>query len=113
MNQSIVLAIDVPADAARVFEILSTTEGQRGFWTANCDVTSSTARFGFAAAPVDLNSATVEQLDGLPGIGPVTAQKIVDYRAEHGPFTSVDDLDAIPGIGPARIENLRGLVTPS
>ena len=55
MSQSIVLAIDVPADAARVFEILSTTEGQRGFWTANCDVTSSTARFGFAAAPVDLN----------------------------------------------------------
>jgi competence protein ComEA len=64
-------------------------------------------------APVDLNSATVEQLDALPGIGPVTAQKIVDYRTEHGPFTSIDDLDAIPGIGPARIENLRGLVTPS
>jgi competence protein ComEA len=65
------------------------------------------------AAPVDLNSATVEQLDALPGVGPVTAQKIVDYRTAHGPFTSVDDLDAIPGIGPARIENLRGLVTPS
>ena len=64
------------------------------------------------SAPVDLNSATVEQLDALPGIGPVTAQKIVDYRTEHGPFTSVDDLDAIPGIGPARIENLRGLVIP-
>ncbi len=64
------------------------------------------------SAPVDLNSATVEQLDALPGVGPVTAQKIVDYRNEHGPFTSVDDLDAIPGIGPARIENLRGLVIP-
>ena len=62
------------------------------------------------AAPVDLNTATVEQLDALPGIGPVTAQKIVDYRTQNGPFTSVDDLDAIPGIGPARIENLRGLV---
>ena len=67
---------------------------------------------GAPTAPVDLNSATVEQLDALPGIGPVTAQKIVDYRQEHGPFTSVDDLDAIPGIGPARIENLRGLVVP-
>jgi competence protein ComEA len=65
------------------------------------------------SARVDLNSATVEQLDALPGVGPVTAQKIVDYRTEHGPFTSVDDLDAIPGIGPARIEDLRGLVTPS
>jgi len=65
------------------------------------------------SAPVDLNSATVEQLDALPGVGPVTAQKIVDYRTEHGPFTSVDDLDAIPGIGPARIEQLRGLVIPS
>jgi competence protein ComEA len=65
------------------------------------------------SAPVDLNSATVEQLDALPGIGPVTAQKIVDYRTAHGPYTSIDDLDAIPGIGPARIENLRGLVTPS
>lgn len=63
-------------------------------------------------APVDLNSATAEQLDALPGIGPVTAQKIVDYRQAHGPFTSVEDLDAIPGIGPSRIENLRGLVVP-
>jgi competence protein ComEA len=63
-------------------------------------------------APVDLNSATVEQLDVLPGIGPVTAQKIVDYRQAHGPFTSVDDLDAIPGIGPSRIDDLRGLVVP-
>ncbi len=63
-------------------------------------------------APVSLSSATAEQLDALPGVGPVTAQKIIAYRAEHGPFTSVDELDAIPGIGPARIENLRGLVQP-
>ncbi len=61
-------------------------------------------------SPVDLNSATVEQLDALPGVGPVTAQKIIDYRTQNGPFRSVDDLDAIPGIGPARIDNLRGLV---
>jgi competence protein ComEA len=63
-------------------------------------------------AKVSLAIATVEQLDELPGIGPVTAQKIVDWRASHGPFQSVDDLDDVPGIGPARIEQLRDLVTP-
>jgi competence protein ComEA len=59
-----------------------------------------------------LSSATADELDELPGVGPVTAQKILDHRAEHGPFRSIDDLDAIPGIGPARIEQLRDLVTP-
>ena len=63
-------------------------------------------------AKVSLATATVEQLDELPGIGPVTAQKIVDWRTTHGPFRSVDDLDDVPGIGPARIEQLRDLVTP-
>ena len=65
-----------------------------------------------ASGPVSLSSATAEQLDTLPGIGPVTAQKIIDYRQQHGPFTSVEALDAIPGIGPARIANLQGLVVP-
>jgi competence protein ComEA len=72
---------------------------------------SSTAAGG-AAPRVSLSSATVADLDALPGIGPVTAQKIVDHRSRHGGFSSVDDLDAIPGIGPARIEQLRDLVTP-
>jgi competence protein ComEA len=63
-------------------------------------------------AKVSLASATLEQLDELPGVGPVTAQKILDYRQAHGPFGSVDDLDAVPGIGPARVEQLRDLVTP-
>lgn len=63
-------------------------------------------------ASVSLASATFEQLDALPGIGPVTAQKILDWRQTHGPLRSADDLDAIPGIGPARVEQLRDLVTP-
>jgi competence protein ComEA len=67
---------------------------------------------GAATGPVHLNSATLEQLDALPGVGPVTAQKIIDYRQQHGAFGSVDELDAIAGIGPARLENLRGLVAP-
>jgi competence protein ComEA len=64
------------------------------------------------SGPLSLSSATAEQLDTLPGVGPVTAQKIVDYRTQHGAFHSVDELDAIPGIGPARIADLRGLVVP-
>jgi competence protein ComEA len=62
--------------------------------------------------PVQLSTATLEQLDSLPGIGPVTAQKILDYRQKHGAFTSVDELDAVPGIGPARLDQLRDLVAP-
>ncbi len=67
---------------------------------------------GSATAPLDLNTATPEQLDALPGIGPATAAKIVSFRQAHGPFHSVDELDAVPGIGPARIEQLKGLVLP-
>jgi competence protein ComEA len=64
------------------------------------------------AGPVQLSVATAEQLDALPGIGPVTAQKIVDWRTAHGAFQSVDSLDDVPGIGPARVEQLRDLVVP-
>jgi competence protein ComEA len=64
------------------------------------------------AGPVHLNTATVEELDALPGVGPVTAQKIVDFRQANGAFASVDELDAVPGIGPARLEELRKLVAP-
>jgi competence protein ComEA len=67
---------------------------------------------GVPAGPIQLSSATAEQLDSLPGIGPATAQKILDYRAEHGAFRSVDELDEVPGIGPTRVEQLRGLVVP-
>jgi competence protein ComEA len=62
--------------------------------------------------PVHLSTATLDQLDALPGVGPVTAQKILDYRTKHGAFTSVDELDAVPGIGPSRMDQLRDLVAP-
>ena len=62
------------------------------------------------AAPVDLNSATAEQLDALPGVGPATAAAIVAYRTQHGPFRSVDELLQVHGIGPAKLAALRSKV---
>ncbi|MFF0199507.1 helix-hairpin-helix domain-containing protein [Streptomyces sp. NPDC005017] len=64
------------------------------------------------AAPVSLGTATVEQLDGLPGVGPVLAQHIIDYRTQHGGFRTVDELREVNGIGERRFADLRNLVRP-
>ncbi|MEV6053984.1 ComEA family DNA-binding protein [Streptomyces sp. NPDC052107] len=64
------------------------------------------------AAPVSLNTATADQLDALPGVGPVLAQHIIDYRSQHGGFRSVDELREVNGIGDRRFSDLRNLVRP-
>ncbi len=61
--------------------------------------------------PVNINTAPVELLQTLPGIGPTTAEAIVNYRKENGPFITIEDLLKIPGIGPTTLDELRGLVT--
>ncbi|HKV22971.1 MAG TPA: helix-hairpin-helix domain-containing protein [Candidatus Acidoferrum sp.] len=61
--------------------------------------------------PVNLNTATAEELEQVPGIGPVTAEKILKMRKAYGPFKSVDDLRAIRGIGPKRLEKMRKYLT--
>ena len=109
--------IEVPRKGQPHGEVLVTG----GTGTAGSDVvgtgTGSTgaagtgAVAGQAGAKVSLNSATVEQLDTLPGVGPKTAQEIVSYREQHGPFTSVDQLTDVKGIGPAKLASLRPLVT--
>ncbi|ELS53197.1 putative DNA-binding protein [Streptomyces viridochromogenes Tue57] len=64
------------------------------------------------AGPVSLNTATADQLDTLPGVGPVLAQHIIDYRTQHGGFRSVDELREVNGIGDRRFADLQNLVRP-
>ena len=64
------------------------------------------------SGPVSLGSATVEQLDGIEGIGPVTAQKIIAFRDQHGGLSSINQLDEVDGIGPATMETLRSALQP-
>jgi competence protein ComEA len=72
---------------------------------ANCPAASSVP-----VAPVNINSASLADLDGLPGIGPARAAAIIRYREEQGPFRSVADLAGVPGLGPAAVDRLRSWV---
>jgi competence protein ComEA len=104
------------ADVALVNLAAPLVDGQQVVVPSRADAAGANGPAEGAGAsgsgPVHLNTASIEELDELPGVGPVTAQKIVDHREKHGPFMSVDDLDAVPGIGAAKIEQLRDLVAP-
>jgi len=60
---------------------------------------------------ININTASAEELDALPGIGPTTAQKIIDYRVEHGNFQSIEDIMNVSGIGPATFDRIKDLIT--
>ncbi|HET7090205.1 MAG TPA: ComEA family DNA-binding protein [Anaerolineae bacterium] len=64
-----------------------------------------------AGATIDINTATLEQLDSLPGIGPVIAQRIIDYRTTNGPFASIEQIKEVKGIGDALFENIKDRIT--
>ncbi|WP_406459897.1 ComEA family DNA-binding protein [Streptomyces sp. NBC_01622] len=74
--------------------------------------TTDTGAVAAPGAPVSLNTATADQLNTLPGVGPVLAQHIIDYRTQHGGFRSVDELRQVNGIGDRRFADLRDLVRP-
>jgi competence protein ComEA len=60
---------------------------------------------------ININTATLAELESLPEIGPVTAQAIITYRSEHGPFRTIEAIDAVPGIGPATFDAIKDLIT--
>src|SRR3990172_6777 len=64
-----------------------------------------------AGAPIDINTAALEQLDSLPGIGPVIAQRIIDYRTANGPFASIEQIKEVKGIGDALFEKIKDRIT--
>lgn len=70
------------------------------------------AGVGSEEGPISLGTATVEELDTIDGIGPVTAEDIIEFRDQHGGLSSVDQLDQVSGIGPATMESLRGRLQP-
>lgn len=92
------------ADGARVYVPVTGEE------VPAAELPSAVAPSVVPAGPLDLNGATAGELAELPGIGPATAQAIVDHRSANGPFASVDELEAVRGIGPAKLEAIRSLV---
>jgi competence protein ComEA len=106
-----VSAINLAALIQDGVQIVVPRRGAAGAMPAAGAASGASAETGAPSAPVNLNTATEEQLETLDGVGPATAGKILDYRKTHGGFRSVDDLDEVSGIGPKRLEALRGKVT--
>lgn len=73
--------------------------------------TSEAAIPGSGVDLININVASLEELDTLPGIGPTTAQKIIDYRLANGPFLAIEDIMNVSGIGPATFEDIKNLIT--
>ncbi|MEU2350044.1 helix-hairpin-helix domain-containing protein [Modestobacter sp. NPDC049651] len=99
------------ADPAAVNAAAVVTDGQQiAVGVPGAAAPAAATPGGPAAGPVDLNTATVADLDALPGVGPVLAQRIVDHRTEHGRFTAIEQLDDVSGIGPALYARLAPLL---
>jgi competence protein ComEA len=91
-------------------QVLVPKKGEGGVVVPGMSSPGSTST-GVAGAKINVNTATEPELETLPGVGPVLAQRIIDYRTDHGPFATVDALDDVSGIGPATLADLLDLVT--
>ena len=99
--------LQVPGVIGRGRAVLS-----RGRATASLEPSVLVVRRNGSSAQLSLNDATAEQLGALRGVGPVTAQRIVAWRAAHGRFDSIEDVAHVPGVGPSLVAALRGRVRP-
>jgi competence protein ComEA len=88
--------------------VLSTTQAETGGTRFQAPLATEQPT---QAGKININSAGLEELDTLPGIGPVTAQKIIDYRQANGPFQTLEAIMDVSGIGPATFERLKDLIT--
>ena len=115
VNDAVAIAGGPAADSDidRVNLAAKLSDGQQIFVPRKGEALPAAPAGGSAATsdPVNLNTATVEQLDALPGVGPSTAQAIVDYREQHGAFKSVQGLNEVKGIGDAKFADLKNKVT--
>lgn len=109
-GEQIVVGLAPPSGKPTVLGSSVSTGSPAGPAPSSAPATSGKPRNGPKPEALDLNSATVEQLDALPGVGPVTAAAIVAWRQANGRFTTVDQLAEVEGIGPARLDKLRALV---
>lgn len=87
--------------------VIPTLEQVESGTAASASVTGSTAAAAGAQVVVNINTAGVEELDTLPGVGPATAQAIIDERESNGPFASIEDIQRVSGIGEKKFEKLR------
>jgi competence protein ComEA len=104
-------AVNLAAKVDDGRQVLVPERGRAAPAAASTPAAATGGAAGVPVQPIDLNSATIEQLDTLPGVGPATAEKILAFREERGGFANVEELGQVPGIGDKRLATLKELVT--